>query len=177
MNEVQSQNINQEKLVARLRSGNPQAIEQLYDHYSPVVYGIAFNMTKSEASAEKILKETFLHAWKDRSTFNPDDQPVWLWLISVMRKIAQSQISFDEFLKKHNNENRSESKDVHTKNEEQDLLTAVNTTTIQKKVFELTYIGGGKINEVAKHLSIDESEVKKLLREAISRNRKKIHKA
>lgn len=153
-------------------------MEQLYDHYSSFVYGIAFNMTKSETASEKILKETFLHAWKYRSTFNPEIQPASLWLLGITRRIAHSQISFDEFMKIHSGKDYvSEASESDAKNEDRDLLTTVNKATLQKKIFELVFIGGGKINEVAKHLSMNESEVKQVLREAVSQNRKEFQKA
>lgn len=144
-------------------------MELLYDHYSDSVYGIAFVITKNESEAEKIVKETFLYAWKHHSAFNETHQNFRLWLIGIARDFAHAQTSFDDFLK-----NRMASNYVSGTGN--DPIES-KMTGMQKKVFEMTFFGGGKIKEIAGHLSMDEHRIKQLLREAIHQYRKELQQA
>ena len=175
MNKFQSIEIDQKKSGELFPGGNLNDVEQLYDQHSQVVYGVAFFIAKNEIVAEEILKETFQHAWKYRSTFNPANQPLRLWLISIARRIAHAQISFDDFLKNRTApDNLNTEKENISKNETPYLQSAGKMTPMQKKIFEMVYCGGGKIHEVASHLSMEEPKVKQMLREAINQKRKEL---
>ncbi len=161
-----NQDIDQENLIALLHNRDIKAMELLYDHYSASVYGVACIITKSESAAEKILKETFMYAWKHHATYNEDNQNMKLWLIGITRRIAHAHISFDDFLKNQADLNYVSS----TRND----VTENKMTGMRKQVFELVFFGGGKTNDVAKQLSTNEQDIKQLLREAIHQYRKEL---
>jgi DNA-directed RNA polymerase specialized sigma24 family protein len=171
LNTFRNRNIDQEELVALLRCGDRKGMELLYDHYSSSVFGLAFVITKSESASEKILKETFLYAWKHHSTFNQTYQDFGLWLLGIARKIAQAQTSFDDFLKNHVETDFVSKTGINLETMERRM------TGVQKKVFDLVFFGGGTICDVARHLSMDEQNVKQLLHEAVNQYRKELEQA
>ena len=52
------------RLVARIRAGDQQAMSELYDRYSKVVYAVALRVLQDTTAAEDVLQETFLAAWQ-----------------------------------------------------------------------------------------------------------------
>jgi RNA polymerase sigma-70 factor (ECF subfamily) len=48
----------------RVRSGDADALGELYDRHANAVFGFAFRRTASYAVAEDVLQNTFLTAWK-----------------------------------------------------------------------------------------------------------------
>jgi DNA-directed RNA polymerase specialized sigma24 family protein len=156
LNTYRNTDIDQGKLISLLRKGDRKAVELLYDQHVSCIYGLALMITKNESTAEKIVTETFSFVWKHRETFNENNQDLKLWLISITRTIAHTRISFDDFLKNH---------------PDHDFVSTPN------KALELVFFGGGKIEDVARHLSIKENHLKQLLREATHQYRKELEQA
>ena len=55
-------------LVSAVRAGNQDAMAQLYDRYSQVVYAVAMRVLGDTAAAEDVLQEIFMQLWR-----NPGD--------------------------------------------------------------------------------------------------------
>lgn len=72
-------------IVSMLAENNSSAWEQLYDTYSPLMYGAVFQITKDERIAEKIFKECFLQL-KESKNISKIRGPLDLFLL----KHAQS---------------------------------------------------------------------------------------
>jgi RNA polymerase sigma-70 factor, ECF subfamily len=56
-------------LVARCRSGEPDAFEELYRQHARRLYGLVYRMTGVTADAEELLQEVFLLAHRKLGTF------------------------------------------------------------------------------------------------------------
>lgn len=52
-----------QQLARRIKKGDVQAFDQLYERYSQRVYGFAFSMLKNREDAKEIVQETFLKIW------------------------------------------------------------------------------------------------------------------
>src|SRR5215472_6249055 len=52
------------RLVARVRAGDPQALAELYDRYSSVVYAVGLRILQDTGAAEDILQDIFLQLWR-----------------------------------------------------------------------------------------------------------------
>src|ERR1035441_10329649 len=51
-------------LLARVQSGDEQAMASIYDRYSRVVYSVALRVLRDPASAEDVLQEVFMQIWR-----------------------------------------------------------------------------------------------------------------
>jgi RNA polymerase sigma-70 factor, ECF subfamily len=76
-------------LVSAIRSGDEQAVEQLYERYSPIVYSVALRVLGDAAAAEDVLQEVFLQLWRSPDAFdaNRGSLPGWLAVITRNRAI------------------------------------------------------------------------------------------
>lgn len=172
-----ARNIDETKFMALLCDGNPQAMEIWYDQFAAVAYGIIIRIVKEETTAEELLRQTFVYIRKNHSDFNPSKQTLSLWVIGIARKLALEKMPFLSYAR-----NRNSSSNVnHTQIGElfeqgQATRTTSDTTNSmtaeEKQVLDLVFFGGGKIEEVANLLRMDETKIKQLLQAAVNHYRK-----
>lgn len=76
-------------MVSAIRSGDEQAMAQLYDRYSPIVYSVALRVLGDAGAAEDILQEVFLQLWRSPQLFDATrgSLPGWLAVIARNRAI------------------------------------------------------------------------------------------
>src|SRR5258705_120105 len=68
--------------------GDPDAaIRQLYSHYAKALHGYVEQFSPDRASADDIVQETFIRAWRHLPQLSADDRPVRPWLYRVARNL------------------------------------------------------------------------------------------
>jgi len=68
--------------------GDPDAaIRQLYSHYAKALHGYVERFCPDQASADDIVQETFIRAWRHLPQLSADDRPVRPWLYRVARNL------------------------------------------------------------------------------------------
>jgi len=75
-------------LVARLRAGDENAMADLYDRYSAVVYGVALRVLGDTSAAEDVLQEIFLQLWRKPQAFDTERGRLAPWLAVIARNRA-----------------------------------------------------------------------------------------
>lgn len=75
-------------LLARIRSGDENAMADLYDRYSGIVYGVALRVLGSTAAAEDVLQEVFLQLWRNPDAFDANRGRLAAWLSVITRNRA-----------------------------------------------------------------------------------------
>jgi RNA polymerase sigma-70 factor (ECF subfamily) len=79
-------NIKDEELAAKLRSGEPTAVMELYTAYADRIYSLVFNQVDGDQdAAHDIVQETFLAASKSAGKFRGHSK-VYTWLYSIANK-------------------------------------------------------------------------------------------
>jgi RNA polymerase sigma-70 factor (ECF subfamily) len=73
------------QLLDRVRRGDDQAMAELYDRYSRVVYSVALRVLRDPASAEDVLQDVFLGLWRRPETFVSARGSLGGWLAVVAR--------------------------------------------------------------------------------------------
>lgn len=73
------------RLVARVRAGDQQALAELYDRYSSVVYGVALRVLQDTGAAEDILQDIFLQLWRKPDAFDSSRGSLAAWLAVIAR--------------------------------------------------------------------------------------------
>ena len=68
--------------------GDPDAaIRLLYSHYAEALHGYVEQFCPDRASADDIVQETFIRAWRHLPQLSADDRPVRPWLFRVARNL------------------------------------------------------------------------------------------
>ncbi len=68
--------------------GDPDAvIRELYSHHAKALHGYVAQFCPDGASADDIVQETFIRAWRHLPQLSADDRPVRPWLFRVARNL------------------------------------------------------------------------------------------
>ncbi len=70
------------KLAAR---DHQDALGELYERYSRLVFSLALNMVGDHATAEEVTLDVFTRVWEKANTYRPDQAKVSTWLTSITR--------------------------------------------------------------------------------------------
>ena len=63
------------------------AIRELYSDHAKALHGYVGKFCPDQASADDIVQETFIRAWRHLPQLNADDRPVRPWLFRVARNL------------------------------------------------------------------------------------------
>jgi RNA polymerase sigma-70 factor (ECF subfamily) len=76
-------------IVSAIRSGDEQAMAQLYERYSFIVYAVALRVLGDTGAAEDVLQEVFLQLWRSPQAYDASrgSLPAWLAVITRNRAI------------------------------------------------------------------------------------------
>jgi RNA polymerase sigma-70 factor (ECF subfamily) len=81
-----------EQLVARMAAGDTDALERLYDRYSPAVMGLALRILGDRPAAEDVVQETFWRLWKHGSGYQRERGAFAGWLFAIARNAAVDRL-------------------------------------------------------------------------------------
>ncbi|HEY0177380.1 MAG TPA: sigma-70 family RNA polymerase sigma factor [Pedobacter sp.] len=168
--------INETVLLVQIASGDNDAYRKLYTHYAPKLYRFIYPFAhQSKEETEEVIQEIFLKVWlKRHRLINITSVKAYLF------KMAKNHL-IDELQKQ---KVRKEKTDQHSYLAEETTDSVYNkvvyteyyamaTKAIQdltpqrKRIFELRTQNEMSIDEIATHLEISHSAVKKQLYEAI----------
>jgi RNA polymerase sigma-70 factor, ECF subfamily len=63
------------------------AIRQLYSHHAKALHGYVERFCPDRASADDIVQETFIRAWRHLAQLRADNRPIRPWLFQVARNL------------------------------------------------------------------------------------------
>jgi RNA polymerase sigma-70 factor, ECF subfamily len=70
------------RLIAQLRG---EALDQLYERYSRLIYGLAMMIVGDRSIAEEITLDVFMRVWQKAAIYRPDQAKVSTWLTHIAR--------------------------------------------------------------------------------------------
>ena len=72
-------------LVKLAASAHQDALGELYNRYSRLVFSLALNIVGDHAAAEEITLDVFTRVWEKADTYRPKQAKVSTWLTSIAR--------------------------------------------------------------------------------------------
>jgi RNA polymerase sigma-70 factor (ECF subfamily) len=150
-----------------MANGDRQALVELYDRFSPILYSLAARILQDRREAEDLLHDVILEAWQNAAQYSAERGKVVTWLTLRMRSRAldrvrspqrkRTTLSDDPARDELASESTAPdaSADRRTVRDALELLPAE-----QKQVLELAYFGGLSSSEIAAHLEISLGTVK-----------------
>lgn len=75
----------------RIRDGDAEAFERLFDECAQSVYGHAFRLTGDWSAAEDVMSLTFLEAWRLRARIEPEGGSLRPWLLGIATNVARNK--------------------------------------------------------------------------------------
>lgn len=160
--------------VERLQSGEREAFAELYDRYGRSLFGIIFNIVKSEADAENLLQDSFVKIWRNIDRYDASKGRLYTWLVIIARRIALDFVRSAEYL----GGQMIQSTEILVSTEAKTLETAqldhIGLDTVigklnpqLKQVIDLQYFMGFTQQEVSEELGLPLGTVKSRTRAAL----------
>ena len=75
-------------LAQRIRSGDREALGELYDRYAPVAMATALRVVADREQAEDLVHDTFVAVWHKIDRFDPMRGSLRAWLLTIVRNRA-----------------------------------------------------------------------------------------
>jgi len=75
-------------LAQRIRSGDREALGELYDRYASVTLATALRIVADREQAEDLVHDTFVAVWQKIDRFDPMRGSLRAWLLTVVRNRA-----------------------------------------------------------------------------------------
>jgi RNA polymerase sigma-70 factor (ECF subfamily) len=72
-------------LMRNIQARDSQAMAQLYDLYSGLLFGLIRKMVREEQEAEDLLQEVFCKIWDKAEQFDADRGRAFTWIVSLTR--------------------------------------------------------------------------------------------
>ncbi|MFD0941283.1 RNA polymerase sigma factor [Pedobacter boryungensis] len=163
-------------LVNGLKTGDKQAVAQLYKMYSGSLLGIITRIVKFDEIAEDILQDTFIKVWKSIDQYDASKGRLFTWLANLAKNTAIDHLRSKSCTNSSKTDNLNEIPIVTL---DRRNYTQFNTETIgikqliqqlkpeQKNILDLVYFEGYTHAEVSEKLNIPLGTVKTKIRLSI----------
>src|SRR5262249_53722167 len=150
-----------------IAGGDRQALGQLYGRHHVRVYRYLLRLTNNTASAEDLVSEVFIEAWKQAARFEGRSQ-VSTWIIGIARHKAISSLRRRgaEPLDDEMAEGIADSAaNAEAMLQEQETVAALRQALTQlsaahREIVDLVYYHGKSIADVAEIVGVPEATVK-----------------
>ena len=76
---------NDETLLRLIARSQENALSELYDRYSRLVYSVALNTLSDPGRAEEVTQDVFVRVWEKVRTYSAEQGRVVTWLTSIAR--------------------------------------------------------------------------------------------
>lgn len=178
------------ELMLKVAEFDTEAVEEIYDRYSPLMFTSIVKIVADQKLAEEILIDVFLLVTKKIEKFNFKTNNVYVWLLTIARNKAVDVLrrsrdpeSVEEYTDEYedqyilprlaNGMNPMNLDEVL--NDKERIVSAIDSMTdAQKYVLELAYYEGLSEKEIAKKLNIPFQTVRSKIQIALSNLKDKL---
>ena len=80
--------VRDESLLTRAKGGDKQAMTDLFDRYSGMVYSVALRVLNDPGQAEDVMQEIFFQVWRNPHAFVAGRGSLGAWLAVMARNRA-----------------------------------------------------------------------------------------
>ena len=168
------------ELISRCALRDQSALKALYEHTSPYLNRVAYNILRSEDLSNDVLQDSFVQIWQNAERYRPDLSKPLTWLSSIVRYRSLDRLSIEQ---KHSkardfdseiNEIAAETMlddEIFNSQQRQNFFECLETLQDRgKECIQLAYIYGYSREELADQFDTNVNTIKSWL----SRNTKRL---
>lgn len=166
----------EDELVDLLRRRSEDGFNQLYERYSPALYGVVNRIVKSEEAAQDVMQDAFVKIWKNFDGYDKSKGTLFTWILNVARNTAIDYLRSKHV--KHNIQNGdavvSMSNKLSVSNNYDYIGIKEQVSRLkeeQREVIDLLYFEGYTHEEASKALNLPLGTVKTRIRTAVNQLR------
>ena len=148
-----------ESLLARVASGDDDALGGLYDRFGRVAYGLALRILRDERLAEDAVQDAFLTVWRQAASFRPERANARTWVLTFVHRRAVDLVRREQRRRtdplapeaEPTTETTAEAAELKQRREAVQRALA-QLPEEQRRPIELAYYGGLSQSELAERL-------------------------
>lgn len=163
------------KAISEVQRGNQAAFEQLYDAYSPAMYGISLKILTDADLAADSVQDAFIKIWKNIHSFDVKKGSFFTWILNINRNTAidkYRKIAKTTVVSIHSNENfvdQGESNKSQQKTDHIGIQDLVKVLPLkEQEIITYIYFKGYTQQETADELNLPLGTVKTRSRSALN---------
>ena len=174
-------------LVQQIRSGDRNALGEVYDRHAPVALAVALRIVADRGQAEDLVHDAFVTAWQKIDRFDPARGSLRSWIVAIVRNRAIDRLRANR-----------PSMEIGEADDRSLLQTGPNPTwddalarlggaqlraavaelpTEQRDAVELAYFGGHTYREIATLTGVPLGTATSRLRLALARLREQLRQS
>jgi RNA polymerase sigma-70 factor (ECF subfamily) len=127
-------------LIRLIVHSKSEALGELYDRYSRLVYSVAFNAVGNQETAEEIVQDVFTRVWEKATTYDAELAKVSTWMISITRNRSIDELRRGKVRPEHNSVGWAEIEPAHipvSENPEDEVEVSWQQRVVRLAVAEL----------------------------------------
>ena len=171
-------------LMRRVAGNQPQAAEELYDRFAPLVYRLAFQAMPTRADAEDAVQEIFVRLWRTADRYDPKRAALVTWVMLISRRHLVDRLrrsrarvkagALDEMQAESLGAPQVESAGMERDERFRELMGRVNKLPeLQRTVVLRAYLGGQTLRQIGEELNTPLGTIKSALSRALVRLRER----
>lgn len=171
-------------LMRRVAGNQPQAAEELYDRFAPLVYRLAFQAMPTRADAEDAVQEIFVRLWRTADRYDPKRAALVTWVMLISRRHLVDRLrrsrarvkagALDEKQAESLGAPQVESAGMERDERFRELMGRVNKLPeLQRTVVLRAYLGGQTLRQIGEELNTPLGTIKSALSRALVRLRER----
>lgn len=176
-------------LLAAVAGGDEGALRGLYDHTRRRLFGLLQRILGERGTAEDVLAEVYIQAWRHARSFDPQRGTGWRWLITIARRraidrlregaaasartVAEDLAAIDPIDPGPTPQESA----LGVESSERVRVAVGHLPVEQRQVLEASFLGGRSHTEVAEDLDLPLGTVKSRIRAGLEALRRSLGSA
>ena len=173
-----------EELIGLITQLREEALAQLYDRYSRLVFSLAFAIVDDRATAEEITLDVFMRVWQKAGSYRSDQAKVSTWLTHIARhhaidvlrrraaRVDQYAVNWEDVLPTHESPEHDPQEFAELSQQRERIQAALaQLPADQRQALALAYFNGYTQRQIAEVLKQPLGTIKTRLRLAMQKLR------
>jgi RNA polymerase sigma-70 factor (ECF subfamily) len=168
-------------LMHRVAAGDEDAVAELYDRFSSLVYKVARQLLPTQAEADDAIQEIFVRLWQTADRYDPRRAKLVTWVMLIARRhlidrlrrkaVRPDMSSFEGDFSEPDGANQPDTPALHAERNANLLARVAELPELQRLVIERAYLQGFTLREVSEQLGAPLGTVKSALSRGLARLR------
>ncbi len=169
--------------MQKVAAGDEEAVGELYDRFSSLVYKVARQLLPTQAEAEDAIQEIFVRLWQTADRYDPRRAKLVTWVMLIARRhlidrLRRSAVrpdisALEADVPSRGDEAGPGASGERTERFERLLARIAELPELQRIVIERAYLQGFTLREVSEQLDAPLGTIKSALSRGLTRLRER----
>jgi RNA polymerase sigma-70 factor (ECF subfamily) len=171
-------------LMRRVASGEPGAVDAMYDRFASLVFRLAYQAMPTRSDAEDAVQEIFVRLWRTADRYDPKRAALVTWVMLISRRHLVDRLrrtrarvkamTLDERQSEPMGASAPSGSSMESQERFGELLDRIaKLPELQRTVVTRAYLGGQTLRQIGEELNTPIGTIKSALSRALVRLRER----